>query len=227
MHSLAFRALRSKSLHLQRSSSLHARLIRNNHPVSHHPCQYPLPNSRPSRSPVYALFLPPPPWPCSQRVVFVSARVHPGETPASFVFEGFLDMILQPAAKDPRAAEVRFDIRVCFGFRVKRALGLKLEGHGGMATRHRPLPCTPHDVLLDKYVVAHAFAHLLCSSHFVLVWPTTTLLLPCVSAAFPAPSPTPHPPHLSSFDGASFSSSFQSSTRTVSRTATTVPTRSL
>ena len=34
--------------------------------------------------------------------VFVSARVHPGETPAQFALQGFLDFLLRP--DDPRSA---------------------------------------------------------------------------------------------------------------------------
>ena len=38
-------------------------------------------------------------------VVFVSSRVHPGETPASFIFDGFLEFLLSP--DDPRATLLR------------------------------------------------------------------------------------------------------------------------
>lgn len=40
-----------------------------------------------------------------KRVCFISSRVHPGETPASFIFEGFLDFITNP--NDPRAKLLR------------------------------------------------------------------------------------------------------------------------
>ena len=40
-----------------------------------------------------------------KRVVFVSARVHPGETPSSFVLKGFLDFILKE--DDIRAQKLR------------------------------------------------------------------------------------------------------------------------
>eukprot|EP00742_Colponemidia_sp_Colp-10_P008326 GILJ01009012.1.p1 GENE.GILJ01009012.1~~GILJ01009012.1.p1 ORF type:complete len:738 (-),score=110.50 GILJ01009012.1:196-2409(-) len=40
-----------------------------------------------------------------KQIIFVSCRVHPGETPGSFVFNGFLNFILDD--RDPRAIELR------------------------------------------------------------------------------------------------------------------------
>jgi hypothetical protein len=40
-------------------------------------------------------------------VVFVSARVHPAETMAQWMLDGILELLLRPAAADPRAAELR------------------------------------------------------------------------------------------------------------------------
>ena len=40
----------------------------------------------------------------NKKIIFISARVHPGETPASFVFNGFLDFI---TSDDPRAVKLR------------------------------------------------------------------------------------------------------------------------
>uniref|UniRef100_A0A8C5L2C2 Cytosolic carboxypeptidase-like protein 5 n=1 Tax=Jaculus jaculus TaxID=51337 RepID=A0A8C5L2C2_JACJA len=40
-----------------------------------------------------------------KKIFFLSSRVHPGETPSSFVFNGFLDFILRP--DDPRSQTLR------------------------------------------------------------------------------------------------------------------------
>ncbi len=69
-------------------------------------------------------------------IIFVSARVHPGETPASFSFNGFLDFILD--ATDPRASRLRDNFvfklvpminpdGVALGFYRSNTLGLNLN----------------------------------------------------------------------------------------------------
>lgn len=50
-----------------------------------------------------------------KEVVIISSRVHPGETPASFIFDGFLEFIL---SNDPRAIL----LRKYFGEKVIRKL---------------------------------------------------------------------------------------------------------
>jgi murein tripeptide amidase MpaA len=39
--------------------------------------------------------------------VYISSRVHPGETPASHMFEGILRLLLTRGVDDPRAAMLR------------------------------------------------------------------------------------------------------------------------
>ena len=43
----------------------------------------------------------------SKKVVFFSARVHPGETPAQYVLEGIIRFLLRDGRRDPRAAALR------------------------------------------------------------------------------------------------------------------------
>ncbi len=61
-------------------------------------------------------------------IVLVSARVHPGETPASYMFDGLLELLLRP--EDPRAVALRKQ----FVFKLVR-----VPGPGAGASR------CPHD----------------------------------------------------------------------------------
>ena len=47
-----------------------------------------------------------------KRAVFVSARVHPGEVPAQFVLQGFLQFVLHPTDTRARAFRERFVLKV-------------------------------------------------------------------------------------------------------------------
>ena len=51
-----------------------------------------------------------------EQVFFVSSRVHPGETPATHMFNGLLALLLR--RDDPRAAA----LRRAFVFKVRRGL---------------------------------------------------------------------------------------------------------
>lgn len=62
-------------------------------------------------------------------VVMVTARVHPGESPASYMFDGLLSLLLQPA--DPRSIA----LRKAFVFKLVRRGRGRAYGAGGCGIR--------------------------------------------------------------------------------------------
>ncbi len=99
-----------------------------------------------------------------RKVVFMSARVHPGETPAQHVLEGALRFLLRDGRRDPRAAALREN----FVFKIIPILnpdGVS-KGHYRADTRGTNLNrmyCEPTreaepTILASKTMVMHYFA---------------------------------------------------------------------
>eukprot|EP00126_Sphaerothecum_destruens_P011786 Sdes_comp20961_c0_seq1m18721 len=89
-----------------------------------------------------------------KKVVFITARVHPGETPSSYVVQGMMDFLLNP--HDARAQRLRDALVFCFvpmlnpdgvfhgNYRCS-FMGFDLNRHW-----HQPLPCSHPTIVATK-----------------------------------------------------------------------------
>lgn len=93
----------------------------------------------------------------SKRTIFLSSRVHPGETGASHMFNGFLDLLMD--AKNPQSKQLLKN----FVFKIVPALNpdgiyrgcYRLDTHGQNLNRHYldPCPNTQPTIFSVKYVM--------------------------------------------------------------------------